>query len=49
MPEEEGESVACCMGTSSVRNLHQRHHMGVNSILFVAKKVDSGSMRGEVQ
>lgn len=41
--EEEEERVACCMGTSSVRD-----NMGVDRTLFVARKVDPAVTRNDV-
>ena len=49
MPQEEEEAELCCMGVPNVRKLCQMHHMGVDRILFVARKVDPAVTREKVR
>lgn len=47
--EESNETVLCCVGLPSVKELHQMHHMGVDRTLFVARKVDPTVAREKVR
>lgn len=49
-PEDTSkEALVCCTGVTSVEDLHQMHHMGVERTLFVARKVDPTVSRDEVR
>lgn len=49
LDREEEETAVCCVGTPSVKELHQMHHMGVDRTLFMARRVNPAVTREEVR
>ena len=46
---EKEEVLVCCLGIGELEELHGMHHMGVERMLYLVRKVDPNIKREEVQ